>query len=452
MRRGLVCEQGPNAVRHRGTLALGERGDEADRRHARDDTLRVDLVDEPKTPVLERREEGRPLEGIAPPLGQIAGSVTPIGLDQLAEPDEPELGFLAAVPDQAEPATGPKHAMDLRERRAPVEPVESLRDGDRIDRAVAERDRLGGPAHDLHRGKRSLDQGPHARGRLDRNDRRPGRREAPRELSGAGGEVEDGCSRPDPECRAQAGDRVVGVARAAALVLLAGAVERARSVVDGGLAHPSIVGIGLGYRPSVDVLLIVDFQNDFCPGGALAVTHGDRIAGPLNRLLDGFDLVIATRDWHPPEHGSFSGVDVDPERWRGTDPPSIWPVHCVQGTSGAELSPKLDRAKVDLVVDKGQEPTSQGYSAFQDTGLGELLRERGVEHLYVGGLATDYCVKQSVLDARREGFDVTVVEDAVRGVEVEPGDSAGAVDEMREAGATFESSDAIAAARTAARR
>ncbi len=158
--------------------------------------------------------------------------------------------------------------------------------------------------------------------------------------------------------------------------------------------------------------MVVDFQNDFTPGGALAVPEGDRIAGPLNRLLDRFELVVATRDWHPPDHGSFEGVEVDPGRWRGTDPPSTWPVHCVQGTPGAELDPALDRAKIDVVIDKGLDPTSQGYSGLQDTSLGDLLRERGVDRVYVGGLATDYCVKNTVLDARGQGFDVVVLEDA----------------------------------------
>ena len=200
----------------------------------------------------------------------------------------------------------------------------------------------------------------------------------------------------------------------------------------------------------MDALLIVDFQNDFCPGGALPVAQGDTIAAPINELLDSFDLVVATRDWHPPEHGSFIGVDADPDRWRGVDPPSIWPVHCVQGTPGAELYPGLESAKVDVIIDKGQDPNSQGYSAFQDTGLGELLRERGVERLFVAGLATDYCVKSSVLDALRLGFDVTVVEDAVRGVDVEPGDSQKALEEMEAAGAELASSTDVKASSAAA--
>jgi nicotinamidase/pyrazinamidase len=197
----------------------------------------------------------------------------------------------------------------------------------------------------------------------------------------------------------------------------------------------------------VDALLIVDFQNDFVPGGALPVPEGDRIAEPLGRLLDAFPLVVATRDWHPRDHGSFRGVEVDPDRWRGADPPSVWPVHCVQGTAGAELHPALDRSKIDLVVDKGQDPWSQGYSAFQDTGLAEILRGRGVDRLYVGGLATNYCVKNSVLDARERGFDVIVIEDAIRGVDIEPGDSQRAIEAMKEAGAVFAGAHEVERAR-----
>jgi nicotinamidase/pyrazinamidase len=197
----------------------------------------------------------------------------------------------------------------------------------------------------------------------------------------------------------------------------------------------------------MDALLIVDFQNDFCPGGALPVAEGDRIAEPINELLDSFDLVIATRDWHPPDHGSFVGVEVDPAKWRGADPPSIWPVHCVQGTHGAELHPALDQSKVDVIIDKGQDPYSQGYSAFQDTNLEDLLRERGVDRLFVTGLATDYCVKNSVLDALGLGLAVTVVQDAVRGVDVHPGDSEQALAQMETAGAKLESSAAVSSSR-----
>jgi nicotinamidase/pyrazinamidase len=175
-----------------------------------------------------------------------------------------------------------------------------------------------------------------------------------------------------------------------------------------------------------EALLIVDFQNDFTPGGALAVAGGDAIAGRLNELAADprFDLIVATRDWHPADHGSFS------------EQGGIWPVHCVQGTPGAELNAALDRSAVDVVVDKGQDPGTEGYSGFEATGLESLLRERGVDRLTIGGLATDYCVKNTALDALRLGFGVTVDGAAVRGVEVSPGDSERALDEVRAAGGT----------------
>jgi nicotinamidase/pyrazinamidase len=201
----------------------------------------------------------------------------------------------------------------------------------------------------------------------------------------------------------------------------------------------------------MDALLVTDFQNDFTPGGALAVEGGDEIGEVINRLAERFDFVVATRDWHPPDHGSFVGVDVDMEKWEGTDPPSIWPVHCVQGTAGAELHPSLDRSKLDLVLDKGQDPNSQGYSSFHGSGLAEALRERDVERLYVTGLTTDYCVKNSVLDALREGFDVVLVWDATRAVNVKAGDGERAIEEMRRAGADVVSSDEVLEARPAPR-
>jgi nicotinamidase/pyrazinamidase len=200
----------------------------------------------------------------------------------------------------------------------------------------------------------------------------------------------------------------------------------------------------------MDALLVVDFQNDFCPGGALPVAEGDRIAAPINDLLDSFDLVVGTRDWHPPDHGSFVGVEVDPGEWEGTDPPAIWPVHCVQGTWGAELHPDLDREKLDVLLDKGMDRWSQGYSGFHHSGLEELLREHGVDRVFIAGLTTEYCVKNTVLDARRLGLDVVVVEDAIRPVEVQPGDAERAIEEMKAAGARFARSDEIKAARAAA--
>jgi len=172
-------------------------------------------------------------------------------------------------------------------------------------------------------------------------------------------------------------------------------------------------------------LLVIDFQNDFCPGGALAVPQGDEIAGRVNELAASgdFDLVVATRDWHPADHGSFSE--------RG----GPWPVHCVQETPGAELHPALDRTHIDVVVDKGQNPGTEGYSGFDETELASLLRERGIDSVTVVGLATDYCVKNTALDALREGFDVTVDSSAARGVNVRPGDDERALDELRAAGA-----------------
>jgi nicotinamidase/pyrazinamidase len=171
-------------------------------------------------------------------------------------------------------------------------------------------------------------------------------------------------------------------------------------------------------------LLIVDFQNDFTPGGALGVAGGDAIAGRIDELARSgeYELVVATRDWHPPDHGSFAAQG------------GPWPEHCVQGTPGAELHPALDRALVDVVVDKGQDPATEGYSGFEATGLAELLREREIDQVTVVGLATDYCVKNTALDALRNGFGVTVDSMAVRPVEVQPGDGERALEEVRSAG------------------
>jgi nicotinamidase/pyrazinamidase len=171
-------------------------------------------------------------------------------------------------------------------------------------------------------------------------------------------------------------------------------------------------------------LLIIDFQNDFTPGGALAVSEGDTIAPKINALAASgdYDLVVATRDWHPADHNSFA------------DQGGIWPVHCVAGTQGAQLHPDLDRTKVDIVVDKGQAVDTDGYSGFEATGLEEILRERGITQVTVVGLATDYCVKNTALDALKAGFQVTVDSTAARGVEVEPGDSERALEEVRAAG------------------
>ena len=175
-----------------------------------------------------------------------------------------------------------------------------------------------------------------------------------------------------------------------------------------------------------EALLIIDFQNDFTPPrGALAVAHGDEIAGRINELASSgrYDLVIATRDWHPANHASFA------------DYGGPWPVHCVQGSWGAELHPALDQSSIQRVVDTGYEPDIEGYSAFEKTALAKLLHERGITKVTVVGLATDYCVKHTALDALREGFEVEIDTDAMRPVEVEPGDGERAIEEMLAAGA-----------------
>ena len=168
--------------------------------------------------------------------------------------------------------------------------------------------------------------------------------------------------------------------------------------------------------------MIVDFQNDFTPDGALAVPHGDEIAEKLNDLAasDRFDLVVATRDWHPPEHSSFAAQG------------GPWPPHCVAGTEGAELHPGLDAALVDVVVDKGTDPATEGYSGFDGTELATLLRDRGIDRVTVAGLATDYCVRATALDALKAGFAVTVDDRASRGID--PDGTASALDDVRAAG------------------
>ena len=183
-----------------------------------------------------------------------------------------------------------------------------------------------------------------------------------------------------------------------------------------------------------DALIIVDYQNDFArPDGALSVPAGEEVADHINALARSgdYELVLATRDWHPPEHGSF------------TEQGGIWPVHCVQGTAGAELHPALDTEPLDAIVDKGQDPGTEGYSAFDATSLTETLRARGVDAVTVVGLATDYCVKNTVIDALAEGFEVLVLDDAIRPVEVEPGDGDRAEAAMGDAGARFTTVDDI---------
>ncbi len=169
-------------------------------------------------------------------------------------------------------------------------------------------------------------------------------------------------------------------------------------------------------------LIVVDVQNDFCPGGALAVPDGDAVVEAVNRMAADASFVVATRDWHPPDHGSFAAQG------------GPWPAHCVQGTAGAELHPGVDQGRIDVIVDKGQVSDREGYSGFEGTELEQLLRDRGVDTVDVAGLALDYCVKATALDARRAGFGVTVHRGATRAVEVSPGDGERAVEELRAAG------------------
>jgi nicotinamidase/pyrazinamidase len=175
--------------------------------------------------------------------------------------------------------------------------------------------------------------------------------------------------------------------------------------------------------PRRDALIIVDVQNDFCPGGALAVQRGDEVIPTVNRLLKQRWLSVATMDWHPAEHCSF-------EPHGGP-----WPPHCVQGTTGAELHPELDAENIQLTVTKASHHDKDAYSGFDGTELASILREKGIARVVVCGIATDYCVKATAHDALKEGFEVVVLEDAVRGVEVNPGDSQRALEELRKAGA-----------------
>lgn len=171
-------------------------------------------------------------------------------------------------------------------------------------------------------------------------------------------------------------------------------------------------------------LIIVDVQNDFCPGGALGVPEGDKVIPVINAVSGDYPVVVTTQDWHPTNHVSF--------REQG----GPWPPHCVAGTAGAELHPELDTAPVNLRIRKADTAAKDAYSGFQGTNLAEELRKRGVTDVVVAGLATDYCVKATALDAMAEGFGVTVLADASRPVEVTPGDGERALQELRDAGVT----------------
>lgn len=174
-------------------------------------------------------------------------------------------------------------------------------------------------------------------------------------------------------------------------------------------------------------LILVDVQNDFCPGGTLPVTEGDKVVPILNVYIKRFREVgapiYATRDWHPKDHISFK------------ENGGVWPPHCVQETRGAGFHPGLELPGDVKIISKGTSPKDEAYSGFQGTELTAELKKNGIRALYIGGLATDYCVKHTVLDARKEGFSTFFLEDGSKGVDVNPGDSKKAIDDMLSAGA-----------------
>jgi nicotinamidase/pyrazinamidase len=194
-------------------------------------------------------------------------------------------------------------------------------------------------------------------------------------------------------------------------------------------------------------LIIVDLQNDFLPGGALPVPHGDEVIPLANELQRRFELTLATRDWHPPDHGSFAANHP------GKKPGDriildgieqiLWPVHCVQNTHGAEFAPTFDTSRIAEVFHKGTERNIDSYSTFFDnahrrhTGLAAYLKKRSIKEIYLMGLALDYCVKYSALDARHLGLNTHVILDGCRGIDLEPGDINSAVDEIKQRGTTI---------------
>ncbi len=191
-------------------------------------------------------------------------------------------------------------------------------------------------------------------------------------------------------------------------------------------------------------LILVDIQNDFLPGGALAVPEGDKVIPIANPLQPIFPVVVATQDWHPANHGSFAanhrGKNVFEQIELNGLPQTLWPMHCVQNTAGAELANALNSERIAKVFPKGTDPGIDSYSGFFDnghrksTGMGEWLKAQGVTEVFVCGLATDYCVKFTALDALQMGFKTHLIEDASRGVNLHPGDVVAAIQEMKHAG------------------
>lgn len=194
----------------------------------------------------------------------------------------------------------------------------------------------------------------------------------------------------------------------------------------------------------MNCIILVDIQYDFLPGGNLAVQEGDQIIPLVNRLLSHFDLVVATQDWHPAHHKSFAANHPNTEIGQIIDlhglSQVLWPVHCVQGSHGADFAKELDQAQIHEVFVKGTDPEIDSYSGFFDngkrkqTGLDDYLTEQGVDEVYVVGLATDYCVKATALDAKGLGFQTSVIADACRGVNLQAGDVDRALAEMEASG------------------
>lgn len=191
-------------------------------------------------------------------------------------------------------------------------------------------------------------------------------------------------------------------------------------------------------------LLVVDIQNDFLSGGALEVQEGDKIIPVVNRIISRFNLIVATKDWHPSDHKSFASNHKEKQageriRLKGLDQ-ILWPDHCVQNSLGAAFSEDLETGCFSKIVEKGTDPEIDSYSGFydnghlKDTGLADYLNRRNVKEVYIVGLTTDYCVKFTALDAVREGFDTFVIKDCTRAVNLQPGDFEKAIREMKAAG------------------
>lgn len=178
-----------------------------------------------------------------------------------------------------------------------------------------------------------------------------------------------------------------------------------------------------------DALIVVDMQNDFCPGGALPVNDGHRVAGPVNKILHLFEQCVFTRDWHPPDHCSFA---EDPAFTDGS-----WPVHCVADSPGAEFHGDLHVPVEAYIVSKGSDPDKEQYSGFEDSELASHLKARGVKRIFVAGLATEFCVKSTVLDGLRHDFEAVLLTDACRGLDSPRGSTQEALDAMRDAKAAF---------------